>query len=69
MTIMELGALGELLGAIGVIATLVYLSVQVDRTPARSVPSNVWRSRRPTRCARMPCNRCRGCGRSGRRSA
>ncbi len=29
MTIMELGALGELLGAIGVIATLIYLSVQV----------------------------------------
>ena len=29
MTIMELGALGELLGAIAVIATLVYLSVQV----------------------------------------
>jgi hypothetical protein len=29
MTIMELGALGELLGAIGVIATLVYLSVQI----------------------------------------
>jgi len=29
MTIMELGALGELLGAFGVIATLVYLAVQV----------------------------------------
>lgn len=29
MTIQELGALGELLGAIGVIATLIYLSVQV----------------------------------------
>ena len=29
MTIMELGALGELLGAIGVIVTLVYLAVQV----------------------------------------
>jgi hypothetical protein len=29
MTIFELGALGELLGAIGVIATLVYLAVQV----------------------------------------
>jgi len=29
MTIMELGALGEFLGAIGVIATLVYLAVQV----------------------------------------
>ncbi len=29
MTIMELGALGELLGAIGVIITLVYLAVQV----------------------------------------
>lgn len=29
MTITELGALGELLGAVGVIATLIYLSVQV----------------------------------------
>jgi hypothetical protein len=29
MTIMELGALGELLGSIAVLATLVYLSVQV----------------------------------------
>ncbi|NJN51868.1 MAG: hypothetical protein HC809_08950 [Gammaproteobacteria bacterium] len=29
MTITELGALGELLGAFGVIATLVYLAVQV----------------------------------------
>lgn len=29
MTIMELGALGELLGAIGVIVTLIYLSVQI----------------------------------------
>ena len=29
MTIMELGALGELLGAIGVIASLIYLAAQV----------------------------------------
>ena len=29
MTITELGALGELLGSIGVIATLVYLAIQV----------------------------------------
>jgi hypothetical protein len=29
MTIFELGALGELLGAIGVIGTLVYLAVQI----------------------------------------
>ena len=29
MTIMELGALGELLGSIAVLATLVYLSVQI----------------------------------------
>ncbi len=29
MTIMELGALGELLGAIGVIITLAYLAVQI----------------------------------------
>lgn len=31
MTIMELGALGELLGAIGVIITLVYLAVQIKQ--------------------------------------
>ena len=29
MTIIELGALGEFLGALGVIATLIYLSIQV----------------------------------------
>ncbi|MEJ2089749.1 MAG: hypothetical protein P8Y69_14995 [Gammaproteobacteria bacterium] len=29
MTIMEIGAIGEFLGAIGVIATLAYLSVQI----------------------------------------
>lgn len=29
MTIIELGALGELLGAIGVIASLIYLAIQV----------------------------------------
>jgi hypothetical protein len=29
MTIMELGAIGEFLGAIGVIITLIYLSVQI----------------------------------------
>ncbi len=29
MNIMELGALGEFLGSIGVIATLVYLAVQI----------------------------------------
>lgn len=29
MTLMELGALGEFLGAIGVIASLVYLSIQI----------------------------------------
>lgn len=29
MTIMEWGAIGELLGAIGVIATLIYLSMQI----------------------------------------
>jgi len=29
MTIMELGAIGEFLGAIGVIVTLIYLSVQI----------------------------------------
>ena len=31
MTIMELGALGELLGAVGVIVTLVYLAVQIKQ--------------------------------------
>ena len=36
MTIMELGALGELLGAIAVFATLIYLSVQV-RQNTRSI--------------------------------
>jgi len=29
MTIMELGAIGEFLGAIGVIVTLIYLSIQI----------------------------------------
>lgn len=29
MTIMELGAIGELLGAVGVIATLIYLAMQI----------------------------------------
>ncbi len=31
MTIMELGALGELLGAIGVIITLIYLAAQIKQ--------------------------------------
>ncbi len=35
MTIMELGALGEILGAIGVIITLAYLAVQIRQTPVR----------------------------------
>jgi len=39
MTIMELGALGELLGAIGVIATLAYLAVQV-RQNTRSLEAS-----------------------------
>lgn len=39
MTIVELGALGEFLGAIGVIATLVYLSVQV-RQNTRSLEAS-----------------------------
>ncbi len=29
MSIMELGALGEFLGSIGVIATLIYLAIQI----------------------------------------
>jgi hypothetical protein len=39
MTIMELGALGELLGAVGVIATLVYLSIQI-RQNTRSLEAS-----------------------------
>ena len=39
MTIMELGALGELLGSIAVLATLVYLSVQV-RQNTRAMEEN-----------------------------
>lgn len=39
MTITELGALGELLGAIGVIATLAYLAVQV-RQNTRSLEAS-----------------------------
>lgn len=31
MSIIELGALGELLGAVGVIATLIYLAIQVGQ--------------------------------------
>ena len=37
MSILELGALGEFLGSIGVIATLIYLSVQIRQT--RGAPS------------------------------
>ena len=39
MTIMELGALGELLGAIGVIITLAYLAVQIKQN-TRSMNEN-----------------------------
>jgi hypothetical protein len=39
MTIAELGALGELVGAIGVIASLIYLSVQV-RQNTRAMKEN-----------------------------
>ncbi len=39
MTIMELGALGELLGAFGVIITLVYLAVQIKQN-TRSMNEN-----------------------------
>lgn len=39
MTIMELGALGELLGAIGVIITLAYLAVQI-RQNTHSINEN-----------------------------
>ena len=34
MNIMELGALGEFLGSIGVIATLIYLAVQIRQNTA-----------------------------------
>ena len=36
MTIMELGAMGEFLGSIGVIATLIYLAIQI-RQNTRSI--------------------------------
>ncbi len=39
MTIIELGALGEFLGAIGVIATLVYLAIQI-RQNTRSLDAS-----------------------------
>ena len=39
MTILELGALGELLGSIAVLATLVYLSVQI-RQNTHSIDEN-----------------------------
>ena len=39
MTIIELGAIGELLGAIGVIATLIYLSMQI-RQNTKSMEEN-----------------------------
>ena len=40
MNIMELGALGEFVGSIGVIATLVYLAVQI-RQNSRQIGENV----------------------------
>lgn len=39
MDIMELGALGELLGAVGVMATLIYLAVQIKQN-TRSMNEN-----------------------------
>ncbi len=39
MTIMELGAIGELLGAVGVIVTLAYLAVQIKQN-TRSMNEN-----------------------------
>jgi len=39
MTIMELGALGELLGAVAVIVTLIYLAVQIKQN-TRSMNEN-----------------------------
>ncbi len=58
MTIMELGAIGEFVGAIGVIATLIYLALQI-RHNTRSMEEIVaWRWRRPIRCALMRCRTC-----------
>jgi hypothetical protein len=39
MSIMELGALGEFLGSIGVIATLIYLAIQI-RSNTRTTKAN-----------------------------
>ena len=39
MTIIELGALGEFVGAIAVVATLIYLAVQI-RQNTRSMDAN-----------------------------
>ena len=35
MTIMELGAIGEFIGSIAVLATLVYLALQVRKNTAQ----------------------------------
>ena len=45
MNIMELGALGEFVGSVGVIATLVYLAVQI-RQNSRQISENVKSLRR-----------------------
>ena len=39
MTIAELGALGEFLGSVGVLITLIYLAIQVQQTK-RQIGSN-----------------------------
>ena len=43
MSIMELGALGEFLGSIGVIATLIYLAIQI-RQNTRSVRDSAYQA-------------------------
>ena len=43
MSIIELGALGEFLGSIGVIATLIYLAIQVRQTQ-RAVNANTYQA-------------------------
>ena len=54
MSIMELGALGEFVGAIAVVVTLVYLAVQV-RVSAKSTESNAIAQAASDHLANMRC--------------
>ena len=49
MSIMELGALGEFVGSIGVIATLIYLAIQVRQTKNLALNAAVERRSEATR--------------------